>query len=61
MGCSGSKDLTEADHVNAQIENQLKKDKVALRYPPPSLIPMPEPCSLPLSLHSNRKKRENSC
>lgn len=31
MGCSGSKDLSEADHVNAQIENQLKKDKVALR------------------------------
>ncbi|WAQ90030.1 hypothetical protein PtA15_12A15 [Puccinia triticina] len=31
MGCSGSKEISEAQQVNAQIESQIKRDKISLR------------------------------
>jgi len=31
MGCSGSKEISEAQQVNAQIDSQIKRDKISLR------------------------------
>ncbi|KAH9446224.1 hypothetical protein MJO28_011915 [Puccinia striiformis f. sp. tritici] len=31
MGCSGSKEISEAQQVNNQIESQIKRDKISLR------------------------------
>jgi hypothetical protein len=47
MGCSGSKEISEAQQVNAQIESQIKRDKISLRY-------------LSISLSSNSKKKKKT-